>query len=181
MKTTCNLRCKTCASFVKHWDDEDGVWRDARRANPAGFELEDVVAASDDVTFDFANPTKTPTLGPIPATELIAELKKRDVVLAEDMDDDALMGVAQSGGIWPLMDARPARPIHELRRHATGSSIDVHCHEDKKKPSAKHCGDEVGADILEVLPCHMRKRAKIAKTLHFKPRAMTDCALWGHS
>lgn len=163
MRITDGTRCKKCASFVKHWDTKDGVRR---------LVCKESIAAGSSVVLEFDRPGGD--LKGVSDADLLNEVKARGLQgdVAEELDDDALLRISMSRGIYPIFDARSTRLIHELRRQGTNTSIDAYYHDGKRKCGTPHCSDEVGADIIEAGV--KTRQAKKHKTIHFDPKSVTD-------
>lgn len=172
-----NSRCRTVCSFVKHWDKKDGE----RRQKCMNFEDQDIETKAENtgkVILDFTVPSSSG----VPALlenatddEIFSEIKRRGLErhVAERMTEDELIDVAAAVGVWPIIDARPTRLIHELRRQAKHVGVEAYYHNEKRRGSP-HCTDEIGADILEKTGKDTRQSKKNMAVTHFPPRSVTD-------
>ena len=113
--------------------------------------------------------------------EIYDEVRDRDMVadMADDLEDDELVGLLQAKGIFPIINARPTKLIHELNRQAMGASVQGYYYSDGKDV-VHHSGQKVGAIVTqsELYPYETRsnKRRKKSRfhTSHYVPRAITD-------
>jgi len=178
-------RCKKCWSFVKHMDMKHGVRRlkckDDGKANH--------VTAPDAV--EVRPPvTKDSILEGLTDTELLDAVKSRQLgsCAVEEMSDKELAATMRARGVEPLIDARPTRLIHELRRQCDKRNVSAEaCYGDKVLPGLPSGCDAVGADLSVVRGCevvHETRRTKKQKTtkpaveiIHFAPKAVGDHSL----
>ena len=161
-------RVKKCASFVKHWDNKDGRRR--------------LKCKESDISKVAANCPRTAvvdgvvTLKDASNDEILKEVMERGLgdVVAESMDDQLFETVMIRKGVTPLINARPTRLVHELRRQARDVSEYGYYHSGKKR-SLPHCSDEVGVDILEEKEVATRraKKHRFIKT-RFLPKSVTN-------
>ena len=165
-------RTKKCASFVKHWDTKDGH----RRLKCKESDISKVAANCPRITVADGMADGVVTLKDASNDEILKEVVERGLedVVAEGMDGQLFETVMIRKGITPLIDARPTRLIHELRRQARDVSEYGYYHSGKKR-SLPHCSDEVGVDILEEREVVTRqtKKHKFIKT-RFLPKSVTN-------
>jgi len=134
--------------------------------------------------------TKNSILDGLTDNELLDAVKSRQLgsYVVEGMCDEELATTMRARGVEPLIDARPTRLIHELRRQGDkrGVSAEVY-YGDKTVPGLPSGRDAVGADLAIVRGCevaqvaHETRRTKKQKTtkptveiMHFPPKAVGD-------
>jgi len=182
MLITDATRCKKCSSFVKHMDMKHGVRRlqckDDGEANH--------VSAPDAVEVRVPV-TKDSILEGLTDTELLDAVKSRQLgsYVVEEMSDEELAATMRARGVDPLIDARPTKLIHELRRQGDKRNVSVEAYcGDKALPGLPSRCDAVGADLSIVRGCevvHETRRTKKQKTttptveiIHFPPKTVGD-------
>jgi len=182
MLITDTTRCKKCSSFVKHMDMKQGVRRlkckDDGEANH--------VTAPDAVE---VNPvTKNSILDGLTDNELLDVVKSRQLAsyVVEGMNDEELAAAMRARGVEPLIDARPTRLIHELRRQGDKRGVSAEVYYGDKAVAGLPSGrDAVGADLAIVREVahetRLTKKQKTQKTkptvvekIHFDPKAVGD-------
>jgi len=107
--------------------------------------------------------TKETILEGLTDTELLDTVKSRQLgsYVVEGMSDEELATVMRARGVEPLIDAKPTRLIHELRRQGDtrGVSAEV-CYGDKTAAGLPSGRDAVGAD-LSITVNRTKKRPRL--------------------
>ena len=123
--------------------------------------------------------TKNSILDGLTDNELLDAVKSRQLgsYVVEGMCDEELATTMRARGVEPLIDARPTRLIHELRRQGDkrGVSAEVY-YGDKTVPGLPSGRDAVGADLsITVNRTKKRKATKpTVENMHFPPKAVGD-------
>jgi len=115
MRISDTTRCKKCSSYVKHHDFEGGVRRLQCKEGGDAKDIQPVKA----VTITTATKVEGLT-----DNELLDAVKSRQLgsCVVDGLCDEDLASAMRARGVEPLIDARPARLIHELRRQGNKSS-----------------------------------------------------------
>lgn len=191
MRVTDSTRVKTCASFVKHWCNKEGK-RLMGCKDDGDVNFMDAICT--EVIVD-ATP-KVPE--PMTDEELMAEVGKRglkttmtDEELLEEVEerginpeftkhhacglsDDDLAYVFETKGIKPLIDARPNRLIHELKRQSTNTLTEDYYAADKKE-GKPHCSEPCGAAlVVPDVTVTRSKRKREAVVARYEPKPYND-------
>jgi len=89
-------------------------------------------------------------LGMLSDTEIVSEatVRELDDRILEEMDDTDLQAFVTGRGLYPLVQARTSRLVHELRRQGRFYSVEEYYINPKVKGQA-HCSDKISADVNE--------------------------------
>ena len=142
-------RCKKVCSFLKHWDNKDGLRR--QKCKNVGNEgIATVARNAMERTIAVDRPVDDRFVG-VETADLIKELKKRGAVtdVLKDVEDTDFVDEMKTRGIKALFGARRTWLIHELRRQARRVSEEAYYHNAKENGGA-HSSDEVGCTLHEV-------------------------------
>lgn len=140
-------RCRTCSSFVRHWDNKAGERKMKCNTDRS---IADVALTCPPVELDLTASIHQDVQG-ITNAELLALIHERgleEAVIA-GTTPKTLSQILCARGIHPIRNGRQAALVHELRRQTCGNYTEAGYYDHPKKKGQPHASDMVGVHILE--------------------------------
>lgn len=141
-------RCRTCSSFVRHWDNKAGERKMKCNADRS---IADVALTCPPVELDLNASICQDNQEGITDDALLTLIHDRglqEAVIART-EPKKLSKILCARGIHTIRGGRQAALVHELRRQACSNYTEAKYYDQPKKKGQPHASDMVGAQMLE--------------------------------